>query len=229
MLSAGRRVLVGYAADVAENARGLLADAELLLEAGRWARAYSVALLAAEEWAKAYAVLTLALMTPEMRARISVREFLEGHRLKLVGAFLMRAVDAARPGVAGRVAFLPDLAGLLNAAARQASDANTAKQRGLYADLLPDETSSLPSAVTETEAAEAVARARETGSSAALLHDQDALVRFADPPEEALALATVIFGRLFESKLDDAEAAAALIGDVAARLSAGEDPEAEVG
>ena len=57
--TADRQMLVGLAAAVAENARDLLADAELLLGAGRWARAYSLALLAAEEWAKAYAVITL--------------------------------------------------------------------------------------------------------------------------------------------------------------------------
>ena len=227
VLRADRRVLVGYAADVAENARGLLADAELLLEAGRWARAYSLALLAAEEWAKAYAVLTLALMTPEMRARTSVRKFLEWHRLKLAGAFLIRVLDAARPGVVGRVAAMPDLAGVLSAAGQQAENANAAKQRGLYADLLADGTVSLPSAVTEGEAAEAVARAREAGASAALLHDRDAFARLADPPAEALALADALFGRLLEAEVDDAQAAAALIADVAARLSPAEDPEAE--
>jgi AbiV family abortive infection protein len=227
VLGADRRVLVRYAADVAENARGLLADAELLLEAGRCARAYSLALLAAEEWAKAYAVLTLSFMTAEMRARVSLREFLEWHRLKLACAFLMRAVDAARPGVAGRIAAMPDLASVLGAAGQQAEDANAAKQRGLYADLLADGTVSLPSAVTEAEAAEAVARAREAGASAALLHDQDALARLADPPAEALALADALFGRLFEAEVDDAQAAAALIADVAVRLSPAEDPEAE--
>jgi AbiV family abortive infection protein len=227
VLRTDRRVLVGYAADVAENARGLLADGELLLEVGRWARAYSLALLAAEGWAKAYSVLTLSLMTAEMRARVPVRKFLEWHRLKLAGAFLIRVLDAARPGVAA----MPDLAGVLSAAGLQADNANAAKQRRLYADLFADGTVSLPSAITEGEAAEAAARARararESGASAALLHDQDALAKFADPPSEALDLADVLFGRLFEAEVDDAEAAAALIGDVAARLSPAEDPEAE--
>jgi hypothetical protein len=103
-------------------------------------------------------------MTPEMRARVPVREFLEWHRLKLAGAFLMRVVDAARPGVAGRVAAMPDLAGVLSVAGQQADDANAAKQRGLYADLLADGIVSLPSAMTEGEAAEAVARARQAGA-----------------------------------------------------------------
>jgi hypothetical protein len=62
-----------------------------------------------------------------------------------------------------------------------------------------------------------------------LLHDQEALARFADPPTEALALADVLFGRLFEANVDDAQAAAALIGDLSGRLSPAEDAEAEAG
>jgi AbiV family abortive infection protein len=49
VLRADRRVLVGYAADVAENARGLLDDARLLLDAGRPPRAHALATLALEE------------------------------------------------------------------------------------------------------------------------------------------------------------------------------------
>ncbi len=92
---ADRHVLVGYAAAVAGNARDLLTDAELLLGAGRWARAYVLAVLAAEEWGKAYAVITPSFMPPEARARIPVRELLEGHRMKMAGALLMRILDAA--------------------------------------------------------------------------------------------------------------------------------------
>ena len=188
--------------------------------------AYSLAALASEEWAKAYAVLTLSFMAPEVRARIGIREFLEDHRVKLMGAMLMRVLDAPRPGVAARVAAMPELAGLLTAAGAQATDANTAKQRGLYADLVADGTLSLPSDVSEGEAAEAVARAREVGASAALLHDQDALAKFADPPAEALDLAEGLFGRLLGAKVDDADAAAALIGDLAAGLAAAQGPAA---
>jgi hypothetical protein len=124
---------------------------------------------------------------------------------------------------------MPDLAGVLSAAGQQAEDANASKQRGLYADLLADGTVSRPSAVTEAEAAEAVARARQAGASEALLHDREALARFADPAAEALTLGDVLFGRLFETEVEDAEAAAALIANVAARLSPSEDPEAEAG
>jgi AbiV len=104
---AGRSALVAYAAAAAANTRGLLDDAELLLDVGRWARAYSLAVLAAEEWAKAYSVLTLSFMAPETRAQIPVRDFLEGHRMKMMGALLLLILDGARPGVAGRVAAMP--------------------------------------------------------------------------------------------------------------------------
>jgi hypothetical protein len=163
-------VLVGLAAAVAENARDLLADAELLLGAGRWARAYSLALLAAEEWAKAYAVITVS--------------------------FMPAAVN----------------------------DANVAKQRGLYADLLANGKLSLPSEVTEGEAAKAVARAREVGASAVLLHDQDALAKFADPPAAALDLAAVVFGRYLDMDVADADADAAALTDMAGWFQDGEPP-----
>lgn len=41
--AADRHMLVGYAAAIAGNARDLLTDAELLLNAGRWAPAHSLA------------------------------------------------------------------------------------------------------------------------------------------------------------------------------------------
>jgi len=126
---ADRRTLVGYAAAVAVNATGLLADAGFLLDAERWARAYSLAVLASGEWAKAYAVLTLSFMPDAMRGRVPLPDFLEGHQLKNMGAVLLRLVDAARPGVAGRVAGMTELADVLRATEQQANEANAAKQR----------------------------------------------------------------------------------------------------
>lgn len=59
------------------------------------------------------------------------------------------------------------LADTLTAAEAQASDANVAKQRGLYVDLLANGTLSLPSGVSEGEAEAAIAQAREVGGLAA--------------------------------------------------------------
>jgi len=54
----------------------------------------------------------------------------------------------------------------------------------------------LPSDLGESEAGEAVTRAREVAASAVLLHDQDALARFADPPAKALDLAAGLFAAI---------------------------------
>ena len=60
--AADRHVLVGYAAAIAGNARDLLTDAELLLNAGRWAPAHSLAAVTLAEalfgsWAGAQDVI----------------------------------------------------------------------------------------------------------------------------------------------------------------------------
>jgi AbiV family abortive infection protein len=204
--AADRHVLVGYAAAIAGNARDLLGDAEVLLSAGRWARAHSLAVLASEEWAKAYAVLTLSFMPLEVRARVSVREFL---------------VDGAQPGVAERVAGMAGLADMLRAAERHASDANAAKQRGLYADLLADGTLSQPSDISGDEAAAAVVQAQQVGAAAFLLHDPDALAAFADPSPEAVALAETVFGPWTDAEgvISDADAAAKMLRDLASAIA----------
>lgn len=46
---------------------------------------------------------------------------------------------------------------------------------------MADGTLSLPSDVSESDSRDAVAQARAVGSSAALLHDKEALAGFADP------------------------------------------------
>lgn len=73
------------------------------------------------------------------------------------------------------------LADTLRAAERQADSANTAKQRGLYVNLLADGTLSLPSGISRDEAAATVRQAQDVGAAAALLHDADALAAFANP------------------------------------------------
>jgi hypothetical protein len=147
-------------------------------------------------------------MPPEMRAQIPVRDLLEGHQMKMMGALLLLILDGARPGVASRVTALP-LADVLRTTVSQASTANAAKQRGFYADLMADGTSSLPSDVTESDARAAVAQACAVASSAALLHDKEALAGFADPSASE-ARGT-----------DDVDAVAALLADLAAGLATG--------
>ena len=66
--AASRPELLACAAAAAENAQDLLDDAELLSDAGRHARAYSLAVLAVEEFGKATSLLALAAM-PETSGR----------------------------------------------------------------------------------------------------------------------------------------------------------------
>jgi hypothetical protein len=160
-------------------------------------------------------------MPSSLRAKINLRETLEGHTAKMMGALLTSAVQASRPGVAERVAAMPDLAALLTSVAQQAGQENLSKKRGLYADLMAGGELSLPSDVTEAEAVEAAARAREVGESAALLHDQDALAAFADVSEEAQqALDAMFTGWAALSGIEDADAAAVVIADFARRAAA---------
>jgi hypothetical protein len=137
-----------------------------------------------------------------------------------MSALLLRLFDGAQPGVAGRVAGTTGLADVLRAAEQQAGDANAAKQRGLYADLLADGVLSLPADISEEEAAAAVAQARETGAAAALLHDADALAAFADPSPDAAALAGTLFASWLDARnIEDVDAAADLIRGLASSLT----------
>jgi AbiV len=113
--AADRPALVRHAAAIMENGQGLLDDAELLLGAGRHARAYSLSALAIEEFGKAGSVLALAMMPDEIRARAPVRELLEWHRLKQTGGLLMAVVQLGTPGISARIAGTPadQLAGIL--------------------------------------------------------------------------------------------------------------------
>ena len=222
--SADRHTLAAYMAAVAANGRELLSDAELLLEHGRHARAYSLAYLAAEEWAKAQMVFTLALMPGDVRAQMrndDLRTMLAAHELKAMGAALMRMLEAARPGVAGRLAAIPDLVSVLTAALAQARNTNAAKERGLYTDLRADGSLSGPSDVSEAEATDAVAYAREVGDQAALLHDPDTLAALADPPAEVLQVSDAVF-RMWAGQSNDPASATATLMGIAAQLAPAE-------
>ena len=77
-------VLARSSVAAARNARGLVADAEMLSRAGRLARAYSLAGLAVEEVGKVGGLATLAAMPAKLRARAPVGRMLEWHEMKLV-------------------------------------------------------------------------------------------------------------------------------------------------
>jgi AbiV family abortive infection protein len=91
----------------AKNACGLVQDAELLSDAGRRARAYSLAGLAVEEVGKADNLVTLAAMPENLRAQAPVGRMLEWHQMKLITGQLTAAIPYSPPGMAARFATMP--------------------------------------------------------------------------------------------------------------------------
>jgi AbiV family abortive infection protein len=219
--AAGRSALVGYVAAIAENGHGLVSDAELLFGCGRWARAYTVAALASEEFGKAAGVLALVLMPDDIRAQMPVRDLLEWHRLKQVGGLLMAVVQAGTPGIAARIAATPadQLAVILEETAAQADESDQWKKRGLYVDMDDYGQIQRPADITEAEAAEGLARAREVAASAGLLTDPAAHALFSNPSPQALAFSSELFSAYFAAAdLAGPEDAAMAALDIASRV-----------
>jgi AbiV family abortive infection protein len=204
VLIAERRTLVAIASQVAENARGLVSDAEYLLADGRWPRAYALAVLACEEFGKACGMMVLSMVPPALRSRARPKELLRDHQVKMLGALVMRVLAFDRPGVATRVAAMPDLASVLSDLQVQAADANEAKKSGLYADIDAEGRVRMPSEVTEGEARDALTRAQEVASSAEPLSNPVYLARLADPPRELVQLMTPLLIQALDSVPSDA-------------------------
>jgi AbiV family abortive infection protein len=199
--AAGRPALLECVAAAAENARGLLDDAERLARAGRYARAYSLSALAVEEFGKAVSLLTLAAMPRKVRAQAPAGRMLEWHQLKLVGGMLMAVLGFGPPGAAARLAAMPitQLEQILDATDAFADDADMLKRRGLYVDMDRRGRIRRPSEITETEVSGQLARARQVAESAGLLRDPGAQPGFADPPAEAVELARALVGAFAEA------------------------------
>lgn len=131
----------------------------------------------------------------------------------------MALLEFGKPGVAARVKGADRLGDQLAQVAAEVGEANRAKQRGLYVDLVDGEIKR-PEEVTEADARAAVARAYEVAGSAGPLRDPDALAALADPPSEVLRLAGVTFERYLESAdAGGPEAAAAVAAAVAAEVA----------
>lgn len=219
--SADQRTLIGFAAAAARNALDMLSDAELLCTGQRWARTYALAVLAVEELGKASGVLTLALVPSELRAQVPVRDLLGRHDVKQAAGLVMHLLEFGTPGVAARVEGATRLADQLARVAEEVGEANRAKQRGLYVDLVGGELKR-PEEVTEADARAAIARAREVAGSAGPLRDPDALAVLADPPPEVLRFAGLTFERYLESAdIGGPEAAAAVAVEMARSIREG--------
>jgi len=199
--AASRPALLACVAAAAENAQGLLDDAERLAGAGACARAYSLSALAVEEFGKATSLLTLAAMPRNMRAQAPVGRMLEWHQLKLVGGMLMAVLGFGPPGAAARLAAMPitQLEQILDTTGAFADDADMLKRRGLYVDMDRHGRIRRPSEITETEVSGQLARARQVASSARLLRDPGVQPRFADPPAEAVELSRALVRAFAES------------------------------
>jgi len=145
------QVLVQLALAAEENARELINDAEVLLAAARWPRAYALAVLAHEEFGKGLMAMALAAAHPNLRQPARLRELTGGHIRKLTSTYEHEA-QVGPPERWAEVWRSQELA----------RSANERKQRGLYVDFADDGSLRLPSDVGEEEARAQVASVRET-------------------------------------------------------------------
>jgi AbiV family abortive infection protein len=219
--AASRPALLACVAAAAENAQGLLDDAERLAGAGACARAYSLSALAVEEFGKATGLLTLAQMPRNVREQAPVGRMLEWHQLKLVGGMLMAVLGFGPPGAAARLAAMPitQLEQILDTTGAFADDADMLKRRGLYVDMDRHGRIRRPSEITEAEVSGQLARARQVASSASLLRDPGVQPRFADPPAEAVELSRALVRAFAEAgNVRTPKAAAAVALDAIRKL-----------
>jgi AbiV family abortive infection protein len=133
------------------NARELINDAEVLLAAGRWPRAYALAVLAHEEFGKGLMAMALLAAHPSARQPKRLRELTSDHRRKLMSTYQHEAMI-------GGPKWLVDVLRSPKLARR----ANERKQRGFYVDYSNDGSLRLPSEIGEDEAKAQVARVRQT-------------------------------------------------------------------
>jgi len=177
------RELARGSAAAARNARGLVADAELLSGAGRLARAYSLAGLAVEEVGKAGSLAALAAMPENLRARAPVGRMLEWHQMKLVEGQLIAAMPFGVAGKATRFMTMPlsEVAEILDQAQAVAEDMDRLKLRGLYVDVDRSRQIREPSEVTAAQVREQLDRARRAASGVNALLDPSAPPQLANP------------------------------------------------
>ncbi len=138
------------------NARELINDAEVLLAAGRWPRAYALAVLAHEEFGKGLMAMALVAAHPAARQSARLRELTGDHIRKLMSTYQHDAVVGGE--WEAELLESPELA----------RSANERKQRGFYVDFADDGSLRLPSEIGEDEARAQVASVRETVCSPGL-------------------------------------------------------------
>ena len=215
--------LVKGAIGAAANARSLLDDAELLYQAGRWARACSLAALAVEEVGKAESLAALAMLRENLRAQAPLGRMLEWHELKLVGGLLIAAVPFGEPTLLDSLAAMPasEVTKALDNAQAFAQDEGRLKQRGLYVDIDQGGGVSLPSDITEAQVCEQLSRARQAALSASVLLEPDAPARLAKPRDDEAELSRALVGAFAEAGYARTpEAAVGVVRMVVSKLQA---------
>jgi AbiV family abortive infection protein len=145
------QVFVQLALAAEENARELINDAEVLLAAARWPRAYALAVLAHEEFGKGLMAMALAAAHPNLRQPARLHELTGDHIRKLISTY-EHGAQVSPPERWAEVWRSQELA----------RSANERKQRGLYVDFADDGWLRLPSDVGEEEARAQVASVRKT-------------------------------------------------------------------
>ena len=217
------RELARGSAAAARNARGLVADAELLSGAGRLARAYSLAGLAVEEVGKAGSLAALAAMPENLRARAPVGRMLEWHQMKLVEGQLIAAMPFGVAGKATRFMTMPlsEVAEILDQAQAVAEDMDRLKLRGLYVDVDRSRQIREPSEVTAAQVREQLDRARRAASGVNALLDPSAPPQLANPVIAVVEFSCALlsaFGEMGPSR--SPEAAANVFLNTATKLQA---------
>ena len=225
MKTANRQQLLDFAAAAVRSGHGHIRAAEVLLEHGgnSYGQTYSQAALAVEEFGKAAGVMALAMMPDEIRARAPVKELLERHLLKHCGALLTAALGfGGEKLIAENIAAMPvaAIAEMLESLMAQARAADGGKMRGIYADIAADGTIREPSQVTEHEAREQLASARETAAVADKLVAPLTLAALAELPQSALDLSSALFSMWLDSGPATTSQEAAQLASDAARHGA---------
>ena len=199
--AASRADLLACARAAARNGQGLLRDAELLAAADARARAYSLAAFAVEECGKAMCLAALAVLPRSMRTRAPVGKMLQWHQLKQVGGLLVAAVSIEPPGLAAKLAAMPEpqVTQILSALGAPADQADRLKRRGLYVDMDRVGRVREPSEITGDELASQLAQARQAARSAALVLSPAARDRLSNPPAEVVHLAVGLASALAQA------------------------------
>lgn len=201
MKAAPRPDLVACAVAAVTNAQGLLADAELLSEAGHRARACSLAVLAIEEVGKAVSMLALSLVPEKLKGQARVGRMLEWHELKLAGGLLVGLLPQGEGSAVARLASIPrtELARMVRDSDLVARNQDRLKLAGLYVDMDHQGSVRQPSEVTEADVADQLGRAKQAVQCASVLLDPSAPTRQARPPKESVQFAVALVQALADA------------------------------